>query len=477
MSKLIYTTLSFLTMTSLAFAKTHPHNLDPDTDTYNLTKIPDIPSPPSPNTIDTSHDVPSISTDELMNNPELLEQALYSSIMLGNTKAVKKLLPLYQQLPNAHDQTGMLLITLSQALLAQTDNNLKTAINKYRDILAQFPKMNDVRLVLAKLLFEDKQYEASKDQFIRLRSDETLSEAQQTLITTYLTMLDKVDAWRFGGGAGLAYDPNIGNAPSERQILLNGGTWTFSEPEKAYGMAYSLTANRDFNLKGNYHLRIDTGVHGKSYWSNHDHDDTNVRLNVGMAYKDIKSEWAVLPYTNKRWLGGDDYNQESGVRGEYAHWLDPHHQLLGAIELGYDHYAQHHASSGKVAGGSLTWLFVPNTRQNFSVGADYAHKDANDKARAYDRYGVRATWTNEWQKGISTQLGLDIGKRNHGAKDIFGIKRHETEYTSRLSVWHRKVHFLGITPRLTITHRISDGNHPVYEYKKANAFVQFNKTF
>lgn len=485
MPKIFYLSVAFLAMISLAmsrlaFAQDVAINelvkVAP-TDDYNLTKLPDVPAPPSPAQKDSADELPSISSDELLNQPKLLEHALYSSIVLGNVEAVKKLLPLYQSLPNVNDKTGTLLITMSQALLAQSDGDNKTAIKKYREVLSEFPKMADVRFVLAKLLFDDRQFEASKDQFVRLRGDESVSDGQKALIERYLAQLDKVGGWQFGGGAGFAYDPNVGNAPSKRQIPLNGGVWTFSEPEKAYGVAYSLTASRDFNVKDNYYLKIDGGVNGKSYWSNHEHDDTNARLDVGAVYKNANTEWAVLPYHSARWLAGEPYSQESGVRGEYAHWLNANHQLLGAVEVGRERYDKTPALTGTVANGSLTWLFIHNARQYFSVGADYAYKDAKDKARAYDRYGVRASWTKEWQKGVSSQLGLDVGRRDYGAKDLFGIKRSETEYTGRLSLWHRKVHFWGITPRLTMTYRISDGNHPVYEYKKGNAFVQFNKTF
>ncbi|MBZ5718219.1 surface lipoprotein assembly modifier [Haemophilus influenzae] len=46
-----------------------------------------------------------------------------------------------------------------------------------------------------------------------------------------------------------------------------------------------------------------------------------------------------------------------------------------------------------------------------------------------------------------------------------------------LSLWHRALHFKGITPRLTLSHRETRSNDVFNEYEKNRAFVEFNKTF
>lgn len=451
---------------------------EPQTQTHNLTHIPVTPT--TPNSLvnePKSSEVPVLSSEELLDNPELLEHALYSSIVLGNVPAIKNLLPIYKKLPHQDDKARQLLIDMSKASLAQAEGDNKTAIKQYREVLADFPKLNDVRLTLARLLVDDKQNEAGKDQFVRLRSENALTDEQRAIVEAYIEHLNRQSKWSIGGGLGYAYDPNVGNAPDERVIPMNGGVWTFEEAEKAHGVSFGLSASRDFNIKGNYYAKVNGSINGKTYWTNHDHDDLMARLDAGLAYKNARTEWAVLPYHQKRHFGGEKYTQEAGVRGEYSRWFAPRHQVLSAVEWGHESYERNANLSGEMVGGSLTWLYLANARQYFSLGADYSYKDAHDKSRAYDRYGVRASWTREWDKGISTQFGLDVGKRAYGGDDLFGITRKEMEYTGRLSVWHRGVHFWGITPRLTMTYRKTDGNHPVYEYTKGNAFIQFNKTF
>lgn len=58
-----------------------------------------------------------------------------------------------------------------------------------------------------------------------------------------------------------------------------------------------------------------------------------------------------------------------------------------------------------------------------------------------------------------------------------GKRRRDKELNTSLSLWHRALHFKGITPRLTLSHRETRSNDVFNEYEKNRAFVEFNKTF
>lgn len=58
-----------------------------------------------------------------------------------------------------------------------------------------------------------------------------------------------------------------------------------------------------------------------------------------------------------------------------------------------------------------------------------------------------------------------------------GERRRDKELNTSLSLWHRALHFKGITPRLTLSHRETRSNDVFNEYEKNRAFVEFNKTF
>lgn len=476
MYKIQYLIIILLICHQQTYANNTP-TTEPDKN-FNLTKIPTKPQSPINTTAPTPNELPSISSDELINNPELLEHALYSSVVLGNIQAVDKLLPLYKQLPNVkNDSASLLLIQMSEALLAQSKGNLKKAIKLYRTILSNNPQISDIRFLLAQTLLADQQNEAAKDQLLRLRSESELSEDEHLTINQLLALINKRSVWEFSGGFSYAYDPNINNAPDKRSVDMHGGTWTFNNPESAHGVSYFANIGKDWNLKNNYYAHFSTDVTGKSYWTNHDYDDLILQNKLGIKYKNARTEFAILPYYQKRWSANDPYTQEIGIAGEWSHWLTSKHQLLTAASTGKETYTHNNKASGTTINGSATWLFVNNTRQYWTLGSDYAYKDAKDKSHAYNRLGARASWTQEWQKGISTSLAIDIARRNYQGADIFNIVRKDNEYMGRVSIWHRNIHFWGITPRLTLSHRITNSNHPAYKYSKSGTIIQLNKRF
>lgn len=423
----------------------------------------------------TQDDIPELD----VNDAELVENALYSSLVLQNVPAIEKLLPIYQKTHNKSDKTARLLINMSEALLAEQNQNHKTSIRLYREVLAEYPAMLDVRMRLAELLFVDQQNEAAKDQLLRLRSENSLTDTDKAILDSHIQAINKRTAWEINGGAGLIYDPNINNTPKQTSINMNGGTWTLPEAASAKGVSYRLNLNKTLNLEDNYYGEFQSSLSGKSYWSTNDYDDINTKVGLGLSYKDTNTELSLIPYYQRRWAGGDIYTKEAGATLDGSYWLSNRHQLVFSGKTGKE---QHYGRLKNYNTGNLTevtgsYVFVNNARQYWTVGLGYSQKDAKDNSRSYHRNSIYGTWTQDWQKGLSTNLSLTISKSNHKAADIVGIKRQDMDYNTSLSLWHRNVHFAGMTPRLSLVHNRNDSNHPFYDVKKSNVFIQFNKKF
>lgn len=413
-----------------------------------------------------------------INNFELVEHALYSSVVLQNIPAIKELLPIYQQ-KSSDDKTSRLLIKTSQALLAKTNQDIKQSIRLYREVLAENPNLLDIRFTLAELLYQDQQNEAAKDQFLRLRGDERASEQDKQVLDAYLTAINKKSEWVVGGNVGYAYDPNANDIPKKSSIKMNGGTWTFPAKEVAKGIQYRAFAQKSINLKDNLYLVPYASLSGKSYYTNHQYDDTTAKLSLELALKDTQKELGVSPYAQKRYSGGEPYNQEVGVSFDGSYWFTPKHQSSLSAKIGNQQYEKRlkELNSGNVyeVNGSHLWLMSPN--QYVSMGLGYGQKNAQDPSRAYKKTTLTASWTKDWQGGLSTNLTASVGKSHYQGKDIVGIQRQDTVYDTSMSVWHKNIHFWGITPRLTVSYSDTHSNHPFYEIAKSNAYVQFSKKF
>ena len=97
----------------------------------------------------------------------------------------------------------------------------------------------------------------------------------------------------------------------------------------------------------------------------------------------------------------------------------------------------------------------------------------------FNRYGNRLAWGQEWPQGISTRVQAGLAQRRYQTASFFseGKKRRDTEWNTSLSLWHRALHFGGMTPRLTVAYHRNHSNDAFYEYDKLRTFIELNKAF
>lgn len=415
-----------------------------------------------------------IRREELLQRPELLQQALSYAVLANDKDGVELLLPLYLQGQAPHDE---LLVTLAQAVLARAEGDYRRAVALYRTALETDPDLPTVRLALAQSLFENRADKAARQELERFRQTPDLAPEYAQIGEQYAQALDKRDRWTFGGTVSYLRDGNVNNAPRQREYRTRRGVWRLPKAESAQGFAYRLEAERDWNLHGNAYWRAHLGGEGKWYWDNHRYDDHNARIATGYAYKTARTEAAITPYFERRWYGTHPYSREYGVRAEGQYWLTPRNKILGAFELGRQRHDRRRWLGGRQYTASATWLFARRPDQYFSFGADGARKQAEDDTESYTRQGLRFGWTQQWPSGLATSAHIGIGRRRYHAADWFGILRRDREFSASVSVSHRKIQFAGITPQIVGVWQRVRSNHFFYPYRKGNVFIQFGRTF
>lgn len=432
---------------------------------------------PSPSiTPASTNSVPALSEQDLLANPPLLYRALSSSVVFNNIVAIRQLLPLYLSLPSKQQVNDALLVESAKAALALADGQYQQAVHHYRQVLAINPNLPTMRLLLAQALFHDYQNDAAQDQFIRLRSEPNLPAHIVQLIESYQTALNERQQWRISGGISYIQDNNVNNA-ANATLKTTNGYWRSPKPERAQGLSYHVHAERDWAIKHHFALRTGVQLSGKFYWNNHSYDDLSTRINIGGVYKTARTEFAVLPYFERRWYGTEPYSREQGLRGEWSYWLSPRNKTLLAIEKGHAQYDHRNYLNGNNLTVSGSWLFLQKPTQYWIMGADYSRKNAQDNSLAFERQALRLGWTREWKWGLSSSVYTTMASHRYQHADIFNIQRHDKELSASLSLWHRNIHFWGITPRLVGTYHKNRSNNPLYQYQKNNVFMQFNKVF
>ena len=159
----------------------------------------------------------SVDDAQLMRNPALFSQVLNQAVDQQMWDMVAHLIPLYAQV-SPRDET---LLSFARARLAHARGQYVQAIDAYRAILADKPTLTPIRLYLAQALFENQQNEAAVFQFEKIRADQPPAEVVQT-VEQYLTAIRRRNAWRVDGWLNYLNDNNVNNAPSEREIRVNG---------------------------------------------------------------------------------------------------------------------------------------------------------------------------------------------------------------------------------------------------------------
>ncbi|QGM81142.1 porin family protein [Otariodibacter oris] len=422
----------------------------------------------------------SMTKEELAQHPDLIVRALLPAVMEGNADNVELLFPLYEKLPSQYHDP--ILTQWSKAILAKKRQNYAESIRIYREILANQSDILPARLQLAVALFENNELEAAEDQLQRLRAEPLAPQIQQ-IIEQYLVAINNRDRWTFGGGFTFLNDPNINNAPKSGTTF---GNWRGPKSESGRGIGFNFDIGKKWSWGDGFFNELRINSSGKYYWNNKKYNDFSARGSFGLGFQNIKHNIAVLPFIEHTWYAGGSSSSETlkhfsrsyGVTGEYSYWLSPQWQVNANYEYGEQRYDSRKHLNGHYHFVSSGLLFLANAKQYWFANVNYNRTSTRDKDDSFYRRGVSLGWGQEWGQGLSTRLSVSFAQKRYKAPmPIFEITQRNKEYGFNASIWHRAVHFWGITPRLTYNFTKTKSNHVFYSYDKHRVFIDFSKRF
>ncbi|OOH89867.1 hypothetical protein BMT54_05375 [Pasteurellaceae bacterium 15-036681] len=422
----------------------------------------------------------SITKEELAKHPDLVVRALIPAVAQGNADNVKLLYPIYQQIPEQFKDST--LTQWSQAILAKQQGDNSQAIKLYRQILAENNDIHPVRLQLAVALFENNEMEASEDQFQKLRA-EKMAPQINNIIDQYIQAINKRDRWTFSGGLTYLNDPNINNAP---KAGTQYGNWIAPKRESAEGIGFNFNIGKKWSWGNGFYNELRLNTNGKYYWDNKKYNEVTGRASVGLGFQNAKYNIELLPFMEQTLYAGGSaqsdtlkrFSKGSGVALESHYWLNPQWQLNANYEYAEQRYTARKHLNGNYHFVSTGLAYFPKATQYWFANVNYNRTSTRDKDDSFFRRGISLGWGQEWDKGLSTRLSFNIAEKQYKAPmPIFGITQRNKEWGMQASVWHRAVHYWGITPRLTYNFTRTRSNHVFYSYDKHRIFLDFSKQF
>lgn len=421
-----------------------------------------------------------MSADELINHPDLVLRALQPALIQGNTDTLNVIFPIYQKL--SEEFHSPLLTKWSEAILARADNDLEQSIRLYREILAEHADNEPARLQLAAVLFSNNELEAAEDQFKKLRSEQLPVQITE-IIDEYLNAIRQRDRWTFSGGVTYLRDPNINNAPKAGTTY---GNWTPPAQESAEGIGYNLNLGKKWSWGNGFYNELRLNGNGKHYWDNRKYNEMSGRMSIGLGFQNAKTDITLLPFMEQTLYAGGSkqsetlkrFSKSSGIALEWQHWLNSKWQINSNYEYGEQRYANRKHLNGNLHYIALGGLYIANAKRYFFANINYNRTSTKDRDDSYFRRGITLGWQQEWNWGLSTRLSANFAQKRYKDKmPIFQITQRSKEIGLQASIWHRAVHYWGITPRLTYNFTRIRSNHVFYSYDKHRFFLDFSKSF
>lgn len=430
------------------------------------------------------HKVMNISKNELLARPDLVIRAILPAVAQNNSENIAFLLPIYKQIDKKYYDP--LLAKWALAIIEKSQQRYTNAVRLYREVLATNANIPLARFQLAIALFENKELEAAEGQFQKLRSELQLPTALQVMIEQYLLALRHKARWRFNGGITYLNDPNINNAPKSGTHL---GKWHAPKAESGQGMGLGLNVGKKWSWGNGFFYEFRFDMNGKYYWNNKKYNELNVRSDVGMGYQNAKVNMALLPFIEQRFYAGGStasdtmhrFSKAGGTILEMSYWLSSQWQASSLLEYGEQRYQTRKHLNGHYYLTSVSLAYTPNAKQYWFSGVDFNRTHTRDKDDSFVRKGVRVGWGQEWGLGLSTRFSVSYAHKNYKAPNpllIFGNQaQRNKEFGMTTSLWHRALHYKGITPRLTWNYTKVKSNQLFYRYDKHKLFVEFRKQF
>lgn len=415
----------------------------------------------------------SMTSQDLLQQPDLLQNALDTALNQQHIENIRFLLPLYRQLPEQNQDK--VLIKYAEAILMREDGKHTDAEKHLRILINQYPDYAPIRLQLALTLSQNGQTREAEQEIKKIQRTPDLPQPVTDYLNKFSHYLKREREWQFDGNAYYIQDNNVGRSPEQRIY----GNWYFSEPQSAHGIGYEFSAQKTIPIKGHWATRIQTSTYGKFYWDAHDYDDLITRAETGLVWRNAKQEFSAMPYFEKRWFGTTPYSHTTGGILRYSYILSPQWQAFSAWQSGYKKHEERKYLDGASHAASISLLYRSSPQQFFVFGFGGGRENAKDLSESYTHGNLRASWSRNWgsQQNLTTTLNGSIQQRHYRGSDIFNIRRHDTEYFTRLSLSHKKLTWRGFTPRVNWTWSHIRSNHFYYRYNQNRVFLDISKQF
>lgn len=424
----------------------------------------------------------AINEQMLLDSPALLNKLLDQSVSQHDIEAIQLLLPVYERLERQWQDD--ILIRYAKAQVAIAQHNDQQALHDLQAILQQKPQLTAVRLQRAELLTKNAQHKAALQEFDQVLQSELPDDVQRYAQAAQHHLKQKYQ-WQFDVNVNYSYEGNINQAPLQQRDEQSP-LFTDAVATSAKGLAYGISASKDTALNDGFVAKFSSSIYGKYYPSARNYDDVQLQLATGLGYATARHQFSVLPFVSKRFWANDrqqlgsltPYSYSIGTTGQWQMLVSPKVRQATMLMWEQLHHQKRTHFDGQRYYAAQHWWYSPQAHRVWQASLSYDYHDLQDLSDSYHQVGVALALTQSWQNGWSVQGRVGYYQQYyHAPKPIFNRKQQDRIQQVQLAVWHKKVAWKGIQPRLTWRYVHQDSNLFLYRYQKPQLFVEMVKGF
>lgn len=384
-------------------------------------------------------------------------RALYISIQRQDWSAAARFLAAYLRF----EDRDPMLVLYAQGGLARARGDLEEAEARYRDLMRLQDDFLPGALELARVLFENRKDRDARRAFEKIRILLAGQGAPATgVLRTVDAFLGALRQRRRPQGSiafGPGYNSNLNQSSASQDCLFaaeNGVCLIeriIPDPIKAIGVNLEGSAGVRLPLGGHHGVSLRSVAFGDVYPEHHDFSQITVNTQIGYDYQTARNTLSLAPTFDAATLGSDVLYTAVGARATWTHMLSERAGMTLETRL---RDFTHRQSSFRFNDGLLAEAFLTGWRVypgGWVVigGADFADKQADEKANAHRQAGLRAGVRKAFGEQLDLFALASIRYREYGAFNaLLDERRRDVTQNYTLILGRPVWRIAGLTPEL-----------------------------
>lgn len=428
-----------------------------------------------------------LSDEDLKNDPQLASMILNQAMLSEDWEVLRRIMRFYPMLAGADP----ILRDYIQGALYRHDGDYPQAIALYEKIIQAHPDLDYVRLELAIMLFENKQYSQAQIQFAQARQGH-IEAAAHLNAQRYQAALAEQKRWKLSLLSGLSYNDNLNSANQDKFLYLplalsDGNTYwlPFAKspeqfPKASWGWRYRAAATLERHIKGQHFLTLQADVDGTAYFTQRQYDERSLNLAIGYKYQNINSWLALTPQLSKTWMGERAYSHSHGMGAEAGYmqgkwqWMSSYLWLKRQYDdkpyQGYDGHVQ-------AVSATAVHIWNPSVVSFASLGWQRESVQSGE-------YSSRMPWVQtgailNWKNNLAARLSIRYGEKRYDEpyKLFLRTPRRDKEWRFSTQLWKPNWKPWGLEPKLDYHYTHNKSNLPIYSRNRNEFTLLFEKRF